>query len=148
MTDQPQTEVTRLGVTAEEFDTFVNLPENADKLFELIGGRIVEVMPTNIRSSQIAGMIITFINMYLLNNPIGYTTTTDGGYMVAGERYIPDVAYISKAKMPKLPVGGGYYHLPPDLAVEVLSPGNTSDEVRRKVAGYLAAGVLTWVFDP
>jgi Uma2 family endonuclease len=33
-------------VTIEEFDEYINLPENADKLFEYIGGEIVEV-PSN-----------------------------------------------------------------------------------------------------
>ena len=36
-----------------------------------------------------------------------------------------------------------------DLAVEVLSPGNTQGEMERKVADYLGAGAgLVWIVDP
>jgi Uma2 family endonuclease len=38
--------------------------------------------------------------------------------------------------------------LPPDLAVEVLSPTNDDDEMRVKIANYLAVGTQVWVFDP
>ena len=37
----------------------------------------------------------------------------------------------------------------PDLAVEVLSPGNTVAEMERKVADYLGAGTrLVWIIEP
>jgi len=36
----------RQAITTAEFETFINLPKNADKLFELIGGEIIDV-PSN-----------------------------------------------------------------------------------------------------
>ncbi|MBK8031699.1 MAG: hypothetical protein IPK17_19865 [Chloroflexi bacterium] len=43
--------VRNLRMTVEDFDQFVDLPENADKLFEFIGGEAVEV-PSNAYSSS------------------------------------------------------------------------------------------------
>src|SRR2546425_11810729 len=43
----------------------------------------------------------------------------------------------------------GYPALAPDLAVEVLSPGDRPGEVLAKVADWLSAGTrLVWVLDP
>jgi len=132
--------------TVEKFDDFVDLPDNRDKLFEYIGGEIVEV-PSNPYSSYISGWIQTYINMYLLNHPIGFTTGEQGGYMVSGERYAPDVAFISIAKQKSL-VKEGYNPNPPDLAVDVVSPTDTDRRLSLKIANYLAAGTVVWVIYP
>lgn len=133
-------------VTAAEFDEFVTLPENDDRLFELIGGEIIEV-PSNPYSSKIAARIILFIGMYLLKNDIGHLTGEAGGYMVSGERYAPDVAFISKVRQPKL-AEEGYNPKAPDLAVEVVSPNDSERKLTIKVGNYLAAGTLLWVVYP
>lgn len=133
--------------TVEEFDAFVSLPENHERLFEYIGGEIVEVV-SNPYSSKIAMLVGGYIQIYLVQNDIGHLTGADGGYMVSGERYIPDVGFIRYAKQPELSYVEGYVPNPPDLAVEVLSPGNADDEMAVKIANYLAAGTVVWMFKP
>jgi Uma2 family endonuclease len=132
--------------TVEEFDQWVLLPENADRLFEYIGGEIVEVV-SNQYPSQIAARISGFIFMYLLQHNIGYLSGADGGYQVAGERYLPDVGFISKARQPE-PCREAYNPNAPDLAVEVLSPSDHPRDAWVKVVNYLAAGTIVWVVDP
>ena len=134
-------------MTVDEFDQFVARPENADRLFEYIGGEVVEVV-SNQRSSAIAYRLGVFIGMYLLqHNAGGVTTGADGGYMIAGERYIPDIAYVSKERQ-SVPSEQAYSSTPPDLAVEVLSPTNIAHEIRVKVVNYLSVGTTVWVVDP
>ncbi len=89
-----------------------------------------------------------FVFMYLSRNDIGHFTGADGGYMVSGERYIPDVGFIRYDRQRELLSVEGYNPLPPDLAVEVLSPSNTDDKMRVKIANYLLAGTFVWVVDP
>lgn len=137
---------TRETITVERFDELITQPEYADRLFEYIGGEIVEVV-SNPRSSAIALRIGYFITAYLMQHPIGFATGADGGYIVAGERYIPDVAFISKARQPQL-VTEGYNPNPPELAVEVLSPSNDPTLMRIKVANFLAVGTIVWIVDP
>ncbi len=134
-------------VSVEEFEAFVRLPENSDRQFELVGGEIVEVV-SNPYSSKLATRITTFIGMYLLQNDIGHLTGADGGYVVSGERYIPDVAFIRYTRQPELAYHEGYVPNAPDLAVEVVSPGNTEDELAIKIANYLAAGTVIWMVKP
>lgn len=133
--------------TAEEFDQLVELPENAARRLEYIGGEIVEVVSNNY-SSVIASTINFFIQLYLREKEIaGYVTGADGGYIVSGERYIPDMAFISSARQPE-PSRAAYNPNPPDLAVEVLSPGNDPGVIRFKIYNYLKAGTVVWVVDP
>jgi Uma2 family endonuclease len=132
--------------TAEEFDEFILLPEHGDTLFELINGRVYPVVSNN-RSSRIAGKILTFINVYVLAQKIGYVTGADGGYIVAGERLMPDVAFMSKARQPRRSKEA-YNPLAPDLAVEVLSPSDDESNVRLKLTSYLSAETTVWIVNP
>jgi Uma2 family endonuclease len=59
----------------------------------------------------------------------------------------PDISYWSIERLPEVPVG--YIEVPPDLLVEVLSPSNTSRQIRVKLQEYFARGVrLVWVIAP
>ena len=120
-----------------------------DRIFEFIAGEIVEV-PSNPFSSLIAARILIVLGIFLKGKNWGYLTTADGGYMVAGERYAPDVAYISKKRQPEL-AQKGYNPNPPELAVEVISDeANVREqrELRLKISNYLAVGTMIWVVYP
>ncbi len=132
----------------EAFEAFVQKAENLDKRFELVEGDLFEV-PSNAFVSNIAGIILTFLNMYLFNHKIGRVTGADGVYIVGGHVYAPDVAYISFEKQPQLEKDG-FNPNPPDLAVEVIS-SDRADELntlRIKISNYLAVGTTVWVVQP
>lgn len=137
---------TRERITVEQFEQLIAQPEYAERLFEYIGGEVVEVV-SNPRSSAVAALILAEIVFFLKGKNLGYVTGADGGYIVADERYIPDVAYISKARQATL-VAEGYNPQPPELAVEALAPSNIPALMRIKVANYLAAGTVLWIVDP
>jgi len=133
-------------MTDAEFDRFVMLPENRDRNFEFIAGEIVEVV-SNSKSSYEALKIMGRVSVHVDDNHLGRYTGADGGYIVSGEKYIPDGAFTSYARQqvaPNVP----YNPIAPDLAIEVLSPGNTETEMTRKIGNYLAAGTVVWVADP
>ena len=139
--------VTHKGYTVEEFERFADLPENADKLLEYIGGEIVEV-PSNPYSSQISARILIELGIFLKASDIeGHLTGEAGGYMIAGERYAPDVAFVNKDKQAQL-ARTGYNPVPPDLAFEVVSPTDNERFVITKVTNYLYAGVVVVVVYP
>ncbi|MBZ0321217.1 MAG: Uma2 family endonuclease [Anaerolineae bacterium] len=135
-------------VTAAEFDAFIALPENADKIFELIGGEIVEV-PSNAASSQYSMVVGGEIYIYLKEHKIAHLTGEGGGFQVSGERYAPDIAVTLKIKQAKLDTKG-YNSFPPDLAVEVDFPSTyqSQEQLRIKIVNYLAAGTTVWLLRP
>ncbi len=133
-------------LTVEEFEQLAALPENADRRLELIGGRIVEVV-SNSDSSEIGAFLIEMISGFVRRHKLGRVTASDGGYCVAGERYIPDVGFVRREKQPK-GLSVSYKPFAPDLAVEVLSPSDQERDVRIKVVNYLNEGTVVWIVDP
>jgi Uma2 family endonuclease len=134
-------------MSVEQFDEWVNFSENTDSLFEFIGSEVVKV-PSNPYSSSIGTEISFRIKLYLHEKNIdAHITGEQGGYMVSGNRYAPDVAYLSKEKQEQL-VRTGYNPNPPDLAVEVISPSDSDTNITIKVVNYLAAGTVVWVVRP
>lgn len=136
-------------MTVEEFEAFVDLPANVDKTFEFIGGEIVEV-PSNAYSSKFASEISFLIKLYLRQQKIdAHVTGEAGGYQIGGERYAPDVAYMTKTKQAELDKSG-YNSVAPDLAVEVVSASSKHelDKLRIKITNYHAVGTTVWVVKP
>jgi Uma2 family endonuclease len=146
--DYPMTMQDARLMTVEEFEAFVELPENANKRFEFIGGEIIEV-PNNAYSSEIASRISGYIFVYLLKNDIGHLTGEGGGFKVATERYAPDVAFTAYDTQKELDKKG-YNGNPPDLAVEVVSSENKTeeDELTIKLSSYLSVGTMVWIVRP
>jgi Uma2 family endonuclease len=61
----------------------------------------------------------------------------------------PDVAFVRAERMPATGIPDGFWPGPPDLAVEIRSPGDHLPKIGAKVRDYLARGVLlVWVVDP
>lgn len=134
--------------TVQEFDDFVLMPANTDKNFEYIGGEIIEV-PSRPFASSIASRVAMLLGNHIEAYDLGHITGEAGGYRVSGERYAPDVAFISYEKQPELATSG-YNPNPPELAVEVISSDSSSElnQLRIKVSNYLATGTIVWVVKP
>lgn len=134
-------------VDTGEFDEFVALPENSDRNFELVDGEIVEKMVSGPVSSRLGLRMGRFIDAFVDAYDLGQVSGADGGYWVGDDRYIPDVAYISKAKLIHV-AKYGYVMTTPDLAVEVISPTDEKNNISTKIVNYLAAGTVLWLVDP
>ncbi len=135
-------------ITLEEYHAICDLPENADKILELIDGEIVEKMPSH-KPSKIAMWIVTYFNIHLLEHPVGTISGEAGGFYmpVTGNVFNPDVGYISKARLPEEPERE--VPMPPDLAVEVKSPTDSKRAMRRKAEKYLENGTqIVWLVFP
>ena len=61
----------------------------------------------------------------------------------------PDVSFVSAARLPPDRIPEQFISGPPDLAVEILSPGDLWSAIEEKVADYLTGGARrVWVVDP
>lgn len=134
-------------LTAEEFDAFAELPENADKILEFIHGEIIEKVPSNAYSSKISARVVIRLGGFVEDHDLGHVTTEAGGYQVGANRIVPDVAFVAKVKQAELDKRG-YNHVAPDLVVEVISPSDKPKAVADKIAAYLAAGITVWALYP
>jgi Uma2 family endonuclease len=131
-------------VTREEFDRIVNLPENADRLFELINGEIVEVMPGRTSNSQIHDIIVAAVRPFCKAHGIPcYTSSADGAYAVLSNVVAPDFAY------KRTPMSDEYPDpVAPLWAVEIISPTDKVGDIRKKREIYRAAQILLWEVYP
>lgn len=118
--------------------------------WELIDGEPVEMTPSSDESSWIAGEVFFAIRTYLAAHPIGRAFPADAGFVIFADRdtvRAPDVAFVRMERLPAL--SRTFVAVPPDLAVEVLSPSDRLTDELAKVTMYLQAGVsLIWLIDP
>jgi Uma2 family endonuclease len=124
-----------------------------DRLYELVDGILVE-KGMGYREGSLGLWLGTLINMFLLENNVGHAAGSDGMIRFKLDLVrMPDVSFIrwDSVEDPdeiENPVGA-FLEVPPDLAVEVLSPSNTRREMEIKLDEYAKAGVkLVWYVDP
>jgi Uma2 family endonuclease len=136
------------GTATEEDVVRINDQEN--RLYELVDGVLVEKV-MSYTESFLAGYILTLLNVFVLPRKLGIVAGADGMMRLAPQLVrIPDVSFIRRdrlpdGRLPRQPIAP----LAPNLAVEVLSPSNTTREMDRKLEEYFAAGVqLVWYVDP
>ncbi len=135
--------------TATEKDV-IAAEAHGNRLCELVDGTLVEKV-MGFEESRLAIELAYRIKSFLDQHDLGICVGADGMMRIAhGLVRIPDVAFITWDRLPNRespqePIPD----LAPDLAVEVLSPGNTKGEMTRKVREYFEAGVsLVWLIDP
>jgi Uma2 family endonuclease len=134
--------------TATEQDV-IDISLHEDRLCELVDGVLVE-KTAGIYESYLAGLLIHFLVPHVREHGLGFVLGPDGMVRLApGLVRIPDVSFVSWDRLPEHRVPrDAIANLAPDLAVEVLSKGNTKQEMSRKLEDYFAAGVrLVWYID-
>lgn len=133
-------------ITAEEFE------RDWDRVrCELVRGEVIELTPPSPFHAMVAGRIKSVLAVFLEAHPLGYVLTGDGGFVVSrGPDTVrgPDIAFLTPERAAPVTLRG-FGTFPPDLVVEVVSPGDTQSEVRNQVRDWLDAGTrLVWVVDP
>jgi Uma2 family endonuclease len=119
-----------------------------DKLYEIVDGRPQEKEIPGARHSGICARLAIELGMYLKANRLGelYLETS---FQIGENERIPDLAFVSVARMPPEGEPDTKWPMPPDLAVEVISPKDLYERVYAKVIEYLAAGVKqVWLVSP
>ncbi len=133
--------------TVEEFERFLRLPENLDRLFELINGEIIEKMPTE-EHGLVAVNLVIALGSFVKAHKLGRVGVEVRHRLPQDNRNsrMPDVSFTS-ARRPLVKVGS----VPqmPELAIEIQSPDDTIKQLRAKAAYYLANGArLVWLIYP
>jgi Uma2 family endonuclease len=124
-----------------------------DRLYELVDGILVE-KGMGFREGSLAAWMIFLLHSHLQEDNIGHVSGSDGMIRFKLDLVrMPDVSFIRWDSVDDTDVienpAGGFLEVPPDLAVEVLSPSNTKREMEIKLEEYAKAGVkLVWYVDP
>jgi Uma2 family endonuclease len=134
-------------MTADEL-LHLNLP---DKRTELVKGVLVVREPAGGRHGRVAMELARHLGNHVHVSKLGQVYAAETGFTLFRNPdtvRAPDVAFVRRERVPD-PEPIGFPTFAPDLAVEVLSPGDRPGEVLAKVADWLSAGTaLVWVVDP
>ena len=133
-------------MTAEEFESLY-LP---DKTVELVRGRLVVSEPPGTMHGLIQARVSYRLIGYVIEHNLGEVLVEPGFKVQRDPDTVrgPDIAFISQERVDQVP-RRGFADFPPDLIVEVLSPGNRPTEMLGRIGDFLEAGTrLVWVIDP
>ncbi len=136
--------------TTYTINEFLALPEH-DR-YELVDGELEEVHVSNL-SSAVAIELSTNLNVYCKTHKLGRVFSSASYYQCfparPGRARKPDVSFIRQDRLPADWRADGYFTITPDLAVEVLSPGDLAYKVQEKIREYINAGIaLVWEINP
>ena len=126
----------------------MGMPQDGQK-YELVEGELV-VSPAGGRHGKVTVRLVVRLGGFVEAGKLGHVFDSSTGYILpGGNRRAPDASFVARGRFPGEEVPRGFIELAPDLAVEVLSPGDDPRKVMDKVGEYLKSGVrLVWVIDP
>ena len=115
--------------------------------YEYVKGKLIPMAPPTIEHGEISMNLSFLLGLHVRENQLGRLYPADTDFRLADRLVKPDVAFVSSARLPA--DRRKAFSIPPDLAVEVLSPSDIQYRVLEKVFAYLDAGTrLVWVIEP
>src|SRR5919109_5489861 len=133
-------------MTAEEL-LHAHIP---DKRTELVRGRLIVREPAGYRHGAVTMNLAVRLGQHVQLTGAGELLAAETGFTLFRNPdtvRAPDIAFVRRERIPG--ETGGFPHMAPDLAGEVLSPDDRPGETLAKVGDWLEAGTqLVWVIDP
>lgn len=142
------TELQRDQVWTDE--AFAALPDRGQR-YEIIKGVLCDVGNSGMEHGNLGMYLGGSLEIYSRSHQLGAVCDSSTAFSLAsGSKRSSDVAFVAKARlrgMKRLPKG--FFVGAPDLAVEILSPSNTVEEIHEKLVEYFENGCrLVWVVHP
>lgn len=135
-------------------DDLWKMQSKKDHRYELFEGELVKMSPTGEEHGTIIVELTLVIGGFVKQHDLGRVTGAETGYTLwrdpDGKDTVlaPDVGFIAKHRMSPAP-SKRFVEGAPDLAVEVLSPGDKLKHTDKKAKLYLKYGArLVWNFNP
>lgn len=135
-------------MTAEEL---LAMPDDGFR-YELINGELKQMSPAGHEHGKIAMRLSRRLSNHVEENKLGAVYAAETGFKLKTNPDLvraPDAAFVRAERVAAASQVMGYFPGAPDLAVEVVSPGDKVSEVEEKVETWLQFGAqLVWVVSP
>lgn len=140
---------TATSMTAEQL---LLLPDDGMR-HELVSGTLTTLPPYGALHGSVVCELTLCLARHIQDHQLGVGFGAEAGFLLARDSdtvRAPDAAFVRTSR---IPAGGipqrGFFPGAPDLAVEVVSPGDTVSEVEEKVQDWLTHGTQeVWVVSP
>ena len=119
-------------MTLEEF------LENDLEGYEYVKGELVPMPPATMIHGQISSKLHIRLGLHVEENRLGQLYIAETTFQLDDRAVKPDVAFVSTDRLPENREQAS--PIPPDLAVEVVSPSDKHYDVTEKALAYLKAG--------
>jgi len=132
-------DVVRQQVTAEEL---LCMPDNGFR-YELVGGELRRMTLAGNIHGRVAMNFGTSLNNHVTAYDLGVVYAAETGFKLTSSPdtvRAPDVAFVGRERLEAVGEVEGFWPDAPDLAVEVISPGDSYVEVEEKIFDWLKAG--------
>lgn len=131
-------------------EEFTALPKDGHR-YEIVDGELIDMGNSGALHGYICSLLLAALTSYVLPQKLGVILDSSTTFkMKNGDRRSPDISFFAKERlqgMTELPTG--FLEGAPDLAVEILSPGNTVEEMHGKLVEYFENGTrLAWIVHP
>jgi Uma2 family endonuclease len=126
------------------------LPYDEMHRYEIINGELFVSRQPRDEHQDVSGEIIIALGNWNHQTRLGSVLHTPGIIFSDGDAVAPDVVWISRARRAAFEQADGHLHGPPELVVEIISPGSANERRDRDVKFrlYSAQGVDEyWLVD-
>jgi Uma2 family endonuclease len=131
--------VVRQQVTADEL---LHMPDDGFR-YELVQGELRQMNPAGNVHGRVTMSFAWRLAQHVDEHRLGTVYAAETGFRLSSDPdtvRAPDVAFVRRASVEAVGEFEGFWPEAPDLAVQVISPGDSYSEVEEKVFAWLDAG--------
>ena len=131
-------------------EEFMALPDDGGR-YELVDEQVVDMGNSGMEHGNISAYLCGLIELYVRPKKLGVTCDSSTAFTLkSGNKRSPDFSFVSKERLQGLRrLPKGFFQGAPDLAIEVISPSNTFEEIHTKLVEYFDNNCrVVWVINP
>ena len=119
---------------------------------ELVRGEVKAMSPAGFQHGVIVNRLSSLLTNAVNRDGLGIILGAETGFILSRNPDTvrgPDVAFVERERIERIGIPVAYFPEAPDLAVEVVSPGDTVTEVEAKAEDWIKGGTrLLWIVSP
>ncbi|WP_088890828.1 Uma2 family endonuclease [Leptolyngbya ohadii] len=120
--------------------------------YELVDGELIDAGSSGMEHGVISSLLSGLLAIHVRQHKLGIVCDSSTAFTLrsGNNKRSPDVSFVAKERLKGLKrPPRGFFQGSPDLAVEILSPSNTVEEVHDKIVEYFENDTrLVWVIHP
>lgn len=131
-------------------DEFMALNRDGHR-YEIVNGELIDMGNSGAKHGYLAIILSAGLFNCVSTQKLGAMFDSSTAFkMRSGNKRSPDISFVAKERLQGLDdLPDGFLEGAPDLAVEILSPSNTVEEIHNKLVEYFENGArLVWVIHP